>query len=290
MKTTEKPLNDEPVYEKEVSTTLENYWWSLHRNVLINVRLYFVVFILTFLYGVNIVGNLGERVSGIEKEIRKNKSSVIALSNDGRVIGVSKTALKYDNYSTIIATIVEDYLVQSRHTLLDYSNKLKIDNSTDLYQSQNPDDEDRNLRSFYKFYIDKTTDVNGIQEGKDSFGKYMTKLVIFLRKNEIPTSVDTVGYTYDKSADWSVRGNRFRLKVKINALTSGVTDGGKKYSNRKTYGTYEVEGYIDIDKRDDSINPFGIQFYSIEALPPKNATDLEVQKLEIGLRNNNAQY
>jgi hypothetical protein len=267
--------------EVEVPSPLLHYWWGFHRNVLKNIRLYFVIFLMIFLYGVLMLSNLVLETREIKEIIKNDKKSVVSLTNTGRVVAVSKTALKINDFAPIIATLIEDYLVQSRHSLLDYSNKRSFDNATDLFKSQSENPNDKNLQTFYRYFVDLTEDENKFAKGKDAFGKYLTKLVIFLRKNEIPTSVDTMGYTFDKAIDWNTQGNKFRLKVKIKVITSGITEGGVKYSNRKSDGEYEVTGYVDIDKRDDIVNPFGIMFTDIQTSPPKNATDIEIKKFQM---------
>lgn len=265
--------------EPEHPNKIENFVLSVERNVLKNTRFYFIIFLVVYLYNTIEQSAIKDRLTSIEKRIDSGNRATIGMTDSGVVIGISKQALKIKDMHAVVANYIEDYLVQSRHSLLDYSGKRGFNNATDLYKSQDSDPESKNLRSFFNYFVDKSVDKNGVSHAKDSYGKYLTKLVIWVRNNDIPTSIEVHDRVYDLNRDWSVNGNKFRLNIEVKTIISGVTKGGLKYTNRRSKGSFEVTGYIDHDKRDPVINPFGVMFTRITSNPPKNATDVEVKRM-----------
>lgn len=270
--------NEKVVWEEENPTPFNRYWLSFNRNVLNNARFYFGIFLAFYLYNSIKIDDLTENVENVRAELEKSRGTFVGVTTDGRLVNIKTQELKIDNYGPMVTTIIEDYLITSRVKLTENSKSPIFEDPISLLKSLNEDPYARNPRTFYNYFVDNKEDEQGVKKGYESFMNYVRKLVIQLRKGEMPISVDVVSSKLDETTGWVVNGNKFKIKIQTDVIISGVTEGGLKFNNLNTFGIYEITGYFDLEQAIPVHNPFGIKITNIASVIPKNATNQEVQE------------
>lgn len=281
-------METEKKQESEIPSKLSYYWDTYSRNLRKNGRFYAFLNTIMFATAIYFIAGIDNRLNKMEETIAIKGSSVISVTSDGRVSGVVKELLQPRDYGPVVASIITQYLPRSKVDLMkkgfsDY------DNWVGLFRAKKGPG---SLREFYNTFIQiRSKDEKRQKQKKEmerDFANYLTNLNISMRKNSVPYTMDTIGYELEKK-DYKVVGNNFIIKVKVNVVTSGVTEGGWAFSNRLTYGEFTLQGYIDTDeslevkqrsnkKRNVGSNPFGIKFTSLKALPPKTPKDAVIKR------------
>ena len=183
------------------------YWTSFHQNVLRNARIYTVIIIGIMFYMVSQFSYVYQELDKINKTISEVGQGVITVTEDGRVVELIKEGLKPEEYANIVATIIERYLPRSKGNLLapKYNNPA-VDNAmyknwTELFKYHKGTG---SLQELYHNFIDKKReDPNVMTQGEEYFKAYLTKLIIGIRRNETPFTLDIIKTEYDPK-EWIV--------------------------------------------------------------------------------------
>ena len=267
--------------EEEIPSKFRSYMLSLHQHTLKNSRFYTIVMFIIAFYGINQFSNFTASLNRIDKTIEKVGSTVIFVTDDGRVKQLTKEVIKIDDYAPLVANILTTYLPRSKANLLapKYSNP---DDTSATYKSwlemHNFHKGVGSLFEFYTEFIDQTRIDGQLSQGEEYYKLYLSKLLIALRNKEVPYTLNVINTEFNKESDWKTVDNTFTMQVKINMIMSGTGANGISFRNRATYGVYKVEGYIDSSKASGILNPFGIKLTKIQSLPPKVPSDAVLDK------------
>lgn len=227
----------------------------IERNMLKNVQFYFSAFLILMVWQNTNLGKQDEILSKMREDNLKSNSNVIALTTDGRVIGIEKTHVDAANLQIVIARAIRDSFIVGRRELTKNYTVSTFHSTDDLLNNS------ERLKSAFVNYIyfgDPATlnkeDRKFQAEAAQYFSSYLKWLLMALNDNNLPhfisiTDMNVVQFVPDK--------NRFSIRIQFPCETESIGNDGKVISQ---FGINEVyaEGIFDIAKGTPE-NPFGLK-------------------------------
>ena len=235
---------------------------------------------------------LGWVLDGVRGAIEENTAATkqsnqyaIKVNDRNQIEGFEKIRLTDEKLKFVIVGYIERYLVKSAYDLTSRSETKVFANHMEFFNSQLGTG---GLKEFYyNFVYSKNTNEKFMKlqtDGQSSFEALVKKYFLHLRRKELPVSIDVLG-TNLKDIKYFFNDDKFKLECVIQMVTAGVTADGISYSNIIQSGSFSLEGYIDISSTDPTLNPLGIKFSKIDAVPALTPNDINA--LRINSENKN---
>lgn len=227
----------------------------IDRNVLKNVRFYYLSFLFLLALLVHHISEQNDILGKMEKDNASSYKSVIGLTTDGRVIGIERSEVDAENLKIVIARALRDSFIVSRRELTKNYTVASFESEEDILKNS------PRLKSAFDDYIyfgDPATlsDEDKTMQGESAkyFSAYLKYLLIALNTNNLPhfiniTDMSVVGFSSEK--------NKFTIRVQLPCQTQSVDNAGRTVDQQGVNELY-AEGMFDITKR-TATNPFGLK-------------------------------
>lgn len=264
-------------YFEELSYYMSNYW-----------RVITIMSLLAILW-------LGWVLNGIKAAIEENTAVTkqsnqfaIKVNDRNQIEGFEKIRLTDEKLKFVIVGYIERYLVKSAYDLTSRSETKAFANYQEFFDAQLGTG---GLKEFYYTFIFTKNQEEKFSElqtsGQESFVTLIKKYFIHLRRKEFPVAIDVLG-TDLKDIKYYFNDDKFKLECVVQMVTAGVTVDGISYSNIVQSAHFAVEGYIDINSSDPTLNPLGIRFSKIEATPALTPTDINALRINAQNKKQNS--